>query len=68
MRSAERYTRSKDPEPQKLDTIIGRLSHTGIVTGIIEDYDMRLNNLWICHDGLVKHRPVGKSINETQDT
>jgi len=31
MRSAERYTHSKDPEPQKLDTIIGRLSHTGIV-------------------------------------
>ena len=62
MRYAERYTHSKDPQSQKIDTIIGRLSHTGIVTDIIEDYDIRLNNLWICHDRRVTHRPIEKPI------
>ena len=62
MRSAERYTHSKDLQSQKLDTIIGRLGYTGVVIGIIEDYDMRLNNLWIGHDRLVKHRPLEKPI------
>ncbi|MEA1906152.1 MAG: HEPN domain-containing protein [Euryarchaeota archaeon] len=58
MRSAERYTHNKDLQSQKLDTIIGRLGHTGV----IGDYDMRLNDLWLCHDGLVKHRPLEKPI------
>jgi len=40
MRSAERYTPIKDLQSQKLDTIIGRLGHSGAVIGIIEDYDI----------------------------
>ena len=62
MRYAERYTHSKDLQSQKLDTIIGRLGHTGVVISIIEDYGIRLSNLWLCHDGLVKHRPLEKPI------
>jgi len=62
MKSAERYTHSKDLQSQKLDTIIGRFGHIGVFIGIIEDYDIRLNDLWLCHGGLVKHRPLEKPI------